>query len=277
MTTETIERWVKRVGRDAAHEAWHRGSGRRVVADARRVFAAFSVENGGGRHPRIFTPQEDSAKGVHNEDFTDEFYEVIHYGAAERSSGVLNMCTSSTPGCRASCLRRSGQLGLPAGDLAVRIRTRFMYFHPFEFFVCWFAELETHSRRARAMGKSLVVRGNGTTDVRLEDLFPTEYFDLYRHSEYTKHWDRDVLPHPNHYIVKSAKERKPLPVGENVVVAVHVRRGDPLPRRFEGRRVVDGDVHDLRFLDPQGEYAVLVRAKGVGRRDASGFVRRVVA
>lgn len=275
MTTETIERFVARVGREAAHDAWHRGRDRRVIAAARRVFAAFSVENGGGRRPRIFTPQEDSAKGVHNEDFTDKFYEVIHYGAPARTSGVLNMCTSSTCGCRASCLRTSGQLGLPAGEIATRVRTRFMYFHPFEFFVVWFAELEHHHRRAQRMGKSLVVRGNGTTDVRLEDLMPDAYFDLYRHSDYTKHYDRAVRPHPNLYVVKSAKERTPLPVGENVVVVVNVRRGDPLPKRFEGRRVVDGDQHDLRFLDPQGGRVVLVRAKGRAIGDTSGFVRSV--
>lgn len=272
---ETIEHFIERVGRSAAHWAWRHRHKRWLVADARRMFSRFSVERGGGRTPYLFTRQESSAKGLHNFEFTDEFYEIMHYGAPERSSGVLNMCTSSTRGCRASCLFHSGQLGLPAGQLACVIRTQFEYYHPREFFLIWYAECELHARRAAAMGMKLVVRGNGTTDAQLETCMPRKYFDTYFHSDYTKHYDRPRKPHRNYYLVKSAKENAPLPVGENVVVPVFVRRGDPLPTLFEGRIVVDGDEHDLRFLDPQDGRAVLVRAKGRATRDTSGFVRAV--
>ena len=37
------------------------------------------------------------------------------------------------------------------------------------------------------------------------------------------------------------------------------------------RRVVDGDEHDLRFLDPAGA-VVYLKAKGPARHDRTGFV-----
>lgn len=281
---ESITRWIERVGRDVAHQVWAaacdaahyetRTSWDRRVTDARRVFAEFSVKHGGGRSPRLFTPQEDSAKGRHNEDFTDEWYQIIHYGAAERTSGVLNMCPCSTRGCRGVCLRTSGHLGMDHGQRAMWIRTNFMYYHPREFFVVFFAECFTQEKRAKKMGRRLVVRPNGTTDADWGRMLPMGFFDRFRVSDYTKDYDR-VSPHPNYYIVKSAKENAPLPVGENVVVVVRVARGAPLPKQFDGRRVVDGDVHDLRFLDPQDGRAVLVRAKGQGMKDRTGFVRSV--
>lgn len=273
---ETIEQFMQRRGRGAAEIAWGQRFNRRRVAYARRAFAQFSVARGGGRNPYIFTRQESSAKGRHNADFTDKFYEIIHYGAAARSSGVLNMCTSSTRGCRGVCLFHSGQLGLPAGQLACVIRTQFLYDQPRLFFLLWFAECEAHDKRARDAGMRLVVRGNGTTDMRLEDFMPSEYFVRFLNSDYTKHYDRASRPHRNYHVVKSAKETVPMPVGENVVVPVFIKRGEPLPKRFEGRRVIDGDVHDLRFLDrPRTGAAVLVRAKGRAMRDTSGFVRSV--
>lgn len=281
---ETIGKWIDRVGRDAARDVWFHADRQaqftgkaawpKRVAAARRVFSEFSVANGGGRDPRLFTPQEDSTKGAHNEAFTDEWYEIIHYGAAERTSGVLNMCPCSTKGCRGVCLNKSGHLGMDNGQTAMWVRTNFQYHYPYEFFAVFYAEHFKHEKRAAKMGKRLVSRPNGTTDADWGRLLPLSFFDRFKVSDYTKDYDR-TSPHPNYYIVKSAKETAPLPVGENVVVAVKVKRGAPLPKRFEGRRVIDGDVHDLRFLDKQGGYAVLVRAKGIGMQDETGFVRNV--
>lgn len=49
-----------------------------------------------------------------------------------------------------------------------------------------------------------------------------------------------------------------------------VFRGD-LPETFSGRRVIDGDAHDLRFLDPEG-VVVGLKAKGRAKHDTTGFV-----
>ena len=46
---------------------------------------------------------------------------------------------------------------------------------------------------------------------------------------------------------------------------------DTLPAEYLGRRVINGDRDDLRFLDPQGVVVGLL-AKGKAKRDTSGFV-----
>jgi hypothetical protein len=47
---------------------------------------------------------------------------------------------------------------------------------------------------------------------------------------------------------------------------------DKLPKKYLGRRVIDGDKHDLRYMDPRGVVIGLV-AKGKARKvTAGGFV-----
>ena len=48
-------------------------------------------------------------------------------------------------------------------------------------------------------------------------------------------------------------------------------RGDALPGTWHGFPVIDGDLHDCRFLDPKG-VVVGLRAKGGGKGSQSPFV-----
>jgi hypothetical protein len=64
---------------------------------------------------------------------------------------------------------------------------------------------------------------------------------------------------------------KAIAQGMNVAVVF-----DRLPNSYKDRRVVDGDLSDLRFLDPDG-VIVGLKAKGRARRDQSGFVIRLTA
>lgn len=71
-------------------------------------------------------------------------------------------------------------------------------------------------------------------------------------------------------LLPQGDQRGPLPGGPD-------RRGhrrgvfaSPRPERFWGRRVIDGDVHDLRFLAVPG-WVVGMSAKGKARRDHTGF------
>jgi hypothetical protein len=44
-----------------------------------------------------------------------------------------------------------------------------------------------------------------------------------------------------------------------------------LPKKYMGRKVIDGDINDLRFLDKQDSIVGLL-AKGKAKKDISGFV-----
>ena len=56
--------------------------------------------------------------------------------------------------------------------------------------------------------------------------------------------------------------------GHNVAVVFR----DKLPKRWKGRRVINGDKHDLRFRDPRGVIVGLV-AKGQGRNINNKFIK----
>ena len=125
-----------------------------------------------------------------------------------------------------------------------------------------------------------MVRINGTSDIDVPEWLTDAHADV-EFQDYTKRpIARSGKVRPNYYLVRSITERdgpNPEHVG-NFVVPVDLPRGAPLPKRYMGRRVIDGDVHDLRCADRQGQYAVLVRVKkrtdGV-RADTHGFIRPV--
>lgn len=128
------------------------------------------------------------------------------------------------------------------------------------------------------------MRLNGTSDVAWEkksgfrDLF--ERFADVQFYDYTKVASRVVrdgrqVPLPKNYHLtfslseSNAREAEQVIRSTNVNVAVvfDVRLGrgerepDPMPKTWGGRRVIDGDLHDLRFRDPPG-VIVGLRAKG---------------
>lgn len=247
---------------------------KRRVAHSRQLFSKFSVELEGGSSPYLLTTQ--SAKLEHNDTsvHADNYMEVIMYLMPHRLSGVFNMCPLSTKGCRASCLFTAGRLGLSPAQTAAYVRTMFLHDHPREFFTLLLAEIESHRKRAVGQGRQLVVRLNGTSDADWLGVIPelADAFPDVQWNEYTKSFARASRRVPaNQFNVFSWSERfhesQISGVETNVVV---VFRKD-LPATFGGRKVVDGDKHDLRFMDEHG-VVVGVRAKGKARRDTTGFV-----
>ena len=55
--------------------------------------------------------------------------------------------------------------------------------------------------------------------------------------------------------------------GGNVAIVFR----NQLPKTYKGFNVVNGDLHDLRFLDPRNSIVGL-KAKGKAKTDTSGFV-----
>jgi hypothetical protein len=59
--------------------------------------------------------------------------------------------------------------------------------------------------------------------------------------------------------------------GVNVAVAFAIKKGQPLPETWNGYPVVDGDTHDLRFLDGRA-VVVGLRGKGTSWKQSSAFM-----
>jgi hypothetical protein len=128
-----------------------------------------------------------------------------------------------------------------------------------------------------------VFRLNGTSDIRWETvpvindrgyayenvmlMFPDVQF-----YDYTKIANRRNIP-ANYHLTFSLAEsneqnaRKALDAGMNVAAVFHT-----LPDTYLGRKVINGDATDLRFLDPKN-VIVGLKAKGKAKRDTTGFVK----
>jgi hypothetical protein len=203
---------------------------------------------------------------------------------APASVSGFNVCPSSSEGCRKGCLFTSGYARVhPRKIQPARIaKTRYMKLFPALFRKQLERELSNSLRTATRKGVRLAIRLNVLSDIIWEREFPglIEGFPEIQFYDYTKHYLRmlryvDGLLPGNYHLtfswsgVNAEQCKTVLEKGGNVAVPFH----KSLPASFLGFPVIDGDVTDLRFLDPQGGYIVGLKAKGDAKKDfTSGFV-----
>lgn len=143
-------------------------------------------------------------------------------------------------------------------------------------------EITAFERKARRLNLKPAVRLNGTSDLSWERLLP-DLFEMFAHIQfydYTKsearvmHWAAGNLPENYHLTLSASEIMTDHTMGDviDLGATVAVVFSGELPRRYRGAVVIDGDKHDLRFLDAPG-VIVGLRAKGDAKLDDSGFVR----
>jgi hypothetical protein len=201
--------------------------------------------------------------------------------APARESG-FQVCSSSSPGCRAGCLFFQGHARLDPAIAVCRIaKTVAWKEYPDWFRAQLLHEMGAIERRADLGGFKVAVRLNLTSDVMWERELPEVFWRSaeFRFYDYTKHFSRMMrfvrgdLPQNYHLTFSRSEDndaqcRDVLSAGGNGAV---VFRDRPFPGRFLGFPVIDGDETDLRFLDPKG-VVVGLSAKGSAKDDDSGFV-----
>jgi hypothetical protein len=203
----------------------------------------------------------------------------IVYLAPYNLSGV-NLCPKASDGCAQACLYTAGRGAFKSIQRSRLAKTRYFLDDRAGFIAQLKIEIKAAKRRADRLGLKLAIRLNGTSDIvweRLTDIF--ESFPDVQFYDYTKIAKRFLLKRPANYdltfSLSEDNERDAasvLRLGGRVAV---VFRDKKYPAQFLGASVVDGDAHDLRFLDPSGSIVALY-AKGKARRDSSGFVRDTV-
>lgn len=236
----------------------------------------------------------------------------VQYFAPSTLSG-RNVCPFASPGCIATCLNTAGR-GVFNSVQAARIaRTKAFRTDQGAYMRDLAAEVGALVRKARRAGMTPLVRLNGTSDLPWENIalaaapvdarVPVERwanlmtrFPAVQFYDYTKNPARmraflsGRMPR-NYHLTFSRSECNDrdaaaiLAAGGNVAVVFDTRKGATLPTTWNGYRVVDGDLSDVRPADP-GAYnpangaasldhrgvVVGLRAKGKARRDTSGFV-----
>lgn len=214
----------------------------------------------------------------------------LHLAPAKLSG--YEVCPTATAGCRAACLHTAGNRVYMKGKSKARIARTKAYFEDRALFMATLVkEIAALEAKAHRAGMQPAVRLNATSDVTWERVAFTvdgvtyanlmQRFPNVEFYDYTKRANRRNLP-ANYTLTFSLAEGndddafKALRNGHNVAVVFDTGRGMPLPAWFithnNAFRVIDGDEHDFRPLDPKG-VVVGLRAKGDAIGDQSGFVR----
>jgi hypothetical protein len=197
----------------------------------------------------------------------------------------------SSEGCRAVCLHDSGMLGFKKSQAAQLARTELFWQDRATFVATLEREIHSHVKQCTRLGLSPAVRLNGTSDIRWERIAPS-LFDTFAgvpFYDYTKLPNRRDLP-SNYTLTFSLSEtdrswtHHELALGSMNVAVVLAGCGSsrypkPFPATWNGRRVIDGDLHDVRYLDSPavGAYVAL-RPKGrASKAEVGGFVKDAFA
>lgn len=200
--------------------------------------------------------------------------------APHRTIHGYNLCPRASAGCSKACIFTAGMGHFTYVQQARIRRTREYLSNPGRFYLRLQFEIQEAQRDAARKGFRLALRLNATSDQpelarRMARLFPS--VQLYDYTKLERPWLRTL---PNYHITFSRSEDnwdaclKALDHGINVAVVFSRTKSQPLPKTWEGYRVVDGDANDLRFLDPAG-VIVGLRSKGRGRYDETGFVVQI--
>ena len=212
---------------------------------------------------------------------------AIRYLAPSDESGRWNVCPNAGH-CASVCLYTAGR-GIFASTQAARIRkTVWRMTDKRGHFAAARAEIALASKRASLTDMKLAVRVNGTSDlpgdaVALANDFPgIVFYDYTKVVSHARAFADGRLPPNLHVTLSYDSATVPWNVAEpllsrgvNVAVAFAVRKGEPLPEYWRGVPVIDGDAHDLRFLDRRG-VVVGLRAKGAAKTAAGRrFVQAV--
>jgi hypothetical protein len=261
------------------------------AAERERILAEISQEI----PPYLLSPAESNPKTAKGKELPYHAA-IMHLAPADRSG--YNTCSHASIACKYACLNTAGHGGIGGDWNAVqraRIRrTRYLFEHTAEFMAMLVKETEALVRGAIKRNRTPALRLNGTSDIRwsqyscirngevhrnIFSAFPEVTF--YDYSKVPSVIGNDIAP--NYKITFSLSECndvhavKALAAGMNVAAVLRLQDHEPMPDSWSGHKVIDGTLHDYRFLDVQDACIVALRPKGRARRDKSGFVRDVDA
>jgi len=187
--------------------------------------------------------------------------------------------------CKDACLNTAGLGGVyPSIQKARQKKTDLFLNDRDEFMRVLVKDINTFIRACKRKDKRPAIRLNGTSDIQWEYIEIDGYENIFamfpevQFYDYTKIPTRKIDHIPNYHLTwsyseandKYAKLFDKVPNNKAVVFKNKI-----LPSMFKGLKVIDGDTHDMRFLDEPNS-VVGLKAKGKARQDKSGFVINVI-
>jgi hypothetical protein len=201
---------------------------------------------------------------------------ILYMSPFTANSKGINVCSHASKGCADSCLVSSGFGGMYTSVMQGRLNKT-------EFFlkdrISFLNKLKGEIQKAVDKNKDKAIvtfRLNGTSDLPYEkynifdgknifEIFPDVQF-----YDYTKNYKRfdKVLP-ANYHLTFSRSETN------DVIAMGLLQRGfnvamvfDKLPETYNGFKVINGDLDDLRFLDDKNVIVGLKYKKNTGKGGA---------
>jgi hypothetical protein len=222
---------------------------------------------------------------------------AVLYMAPYKLSGI-NLCAmAEIAGCIHACLNTAGNPAYAKTKETGRLnKARYFIENEIEFMQQMAREIFREYNKAIDKGFNFIVRPNGTTDIRWENINVTVDAKLSKKINKPVGIYQNIMalfPEIQFYDYTKISNRKDIPVNYDITfsysgilkyqpfvdqaiknglrVAVVFRDKNKIPTTFKGLPVVSGDDSDLRPLDPQGVIVALY-AKGKAKKDYSGFV-----
>ena len=207
-------------------------------------------------------------------------WKTLGLSLAPASLSGKQLCPHRSKGCELACLNTAG-MGVFSNVQEARIKkSKFLIQQRETFLAALNKEIANAERTATRRNGKLAIRLNVLSDLPWQNLIDMNKFSGVQFYDYTPNPQRMIqflrgeLP-PNYHLTFSRKENNQAVVelianmGGNIAVVF-----DKLPDTYLGKRVIDGDDTDLRFLDDKN-VIVGLKAKGKGKKDDSGFVVKV--
>ncbi len=212
---------------------------------------------------------------------SDEWFSrIIYLAPDDLADGKRTLCPfAKKAGCSEACLNTAGH-GKFSNVQQARIRKSLLFLNDQQEFMRQLVEdANKFLKECDRLGKKPALRLNGTSDIQWEHIKVDGHENIFamfpqiQFYDYTKIPTRKVEHIPNYHLTWSYSEAdgKYAALIKNVSNNIAVVFREALPEVFKGFKVIDGDKHDMRFLDETQVVVGLVE-KGEAKKDTSGFV-----
>ena len=214
------------------------------------------------------------------------FYTGILYLAPSNLSGYQVCPMAKLAKCDIACLNTSGRGAFNSIQLARINKTKYFFDNRNEFMINIYKDIEKGIKKAKELNQQLLIRLNGTSDIKFENIDFTykdihynnimEAFPNVQFYDYTKIPNRINLP-SNYDLTFSYSNAITFQKYNGIAfknkqrIAVVFRYEKDIPLTFKGLNVIGGDNSDVRHIEDKNTIVALY-AKGKAIKDNSGFV-----
>jgi len=215
------------------------------------------------------------------------FYTGILYLAPSDISGFQVCPMAKLANCENACLYTAGRGAFNSIQKSRIAKTQKFFNERQNFMLNLVKDIEAGQRKAAKLGQTLLIRLNGTSDIKWENVEFTDFdgkvypnlmsrFPDTQFYDYTKVANRKDLPKNydltfSYSNVVTFQKYNDIAISQNMRLAAVFRYAKDIPETFKGMPVIGGDNSDVRHVEPLG-HIVALYAKGKAVKDQSGFV-----